>query len=121
MEREQKFSLVTCLFTYMPNETVLLNCRYKLDEEEKSSSETQVTSHSHYKTQESLRKDVPDKSLTNVHELNCQEGLQKDLHEVSSANGQAQIIQENLLKDVPKMVFRHHRPQFKPENFDNKV
>ena len=121
MEREEKFSLVTCLFTYMPNETVLLNCRYKPDEEEKSSSETQVTSHSHYKTQESLRKDVPEKSLTNVHELNCQEGLQKDLHEVSSANGQAQIIQENLLKDVPKMVFRHHRPQFKPEDFDYKV
>ena len=68
--------------------------------------------------QESLRIDVPDKSLTNVHKLNCQEGLQKDLHGVSSANGQAQIIQENLLKDVPEMVFRHHRPQFKPENFD---
>ena len=48
MEREEKFSLITRLFTYMPNERVLLNCRYILDEEEKSSSETQVTSHSPY-------------------------------------------------------------------------
>ena len=35
-------SLINCLFTYMTNETVLLNYSYILDEEEESSSETRL-------------------------------------------------------------------------------
>ena len=115
MEREAKSSLIKSLFTY---ERVLLNCGYILGEEEISLSETQVTSHSHYKTQESLRKDVSDRSLTNLQELNCQESLQNDVHEVSPANGQAQNIQGNFSKDAPKMVLLHHRLPFKPQDFD---
>ena len=118
MEREEKSSLIKRLFTYMPNERVLLNCGYILDEEEISLSEIQVTSHYHYKTQESLRKVVSDRSLTNVQELNCQESLRNDVHEMSSANGQTQNIQGNLSKDAPEMVFRHHRLPLKPEDFD---
>ena len=97
MDREKEFSLIKCLFTYMPNESVLLNCGYILDEEEKSFSKSQVTSHSHLKTQESSQKDVSNMSLTDAQELNCQESLQNDVHEVSSANGQVQNLQESLL------------------------
>ena len=88
MEREEEPSLIKRLFTYTPNERVLLNCGYILGEEEISLSETQVTSYSHYKTQENLREDVSDRSLTNVQKLNCQESLRNDVHEVSSENGQ---------------------------------
>ena len=48
MEREEEPRLIKRLFTYTPNERVLLNCGYILGEEEISLSETQVTSHSHY-------------------------------------------------------------------------
>ena len=118
MEREKEFSLIKCLFTYMPNESVLLNCGYILDDEEKSFSKSQVTSHSYLKTQESSQKDVSNMSLTDAQELNCQESLQNDVHEVSSANGQVQNLQDSLLEDVPELVFRHHSFLFKPEDFD---
>ena len=117
MEREEKTSLIKRLFNYMQNERVLLNSGYILDEEEISLSETQVTSHSHYKTQEGLQKGVSDRSFTNVPELNCQESLRNDVHEVSLANKQAQNIQGNLSKDAPEMTLRHHRLPFKPEDF----
>ena len=80
MEKEEKSRLIKRLFTYMSNEIVLLNCSYILDEEEINLSETQVTSHSHYKTREKLRKDVSDRSFTNAQELNCQESLRNDVH-----------------------------------------
>ena len=118
MEREEKSSLIKRLVTYMPNGSVLLNSGYILDEEEISLLETQVTSHSHYKTQERLRKVFSDRSFTNVPELNCQETLRNDVHEVSSANIQAQNIQGNLPKEALEMTLRHHRFPFKSEDFD---
>ena len=63
-------SLINRLFTYMTNETVLLNYSYILDEEEESSSETRLP-HSHYKMQKSLLNNVSDRSLTNAQELTC--------------------------------------------------
>ena len=64
-------SLIKRLFIYMTNEKVLQNYNYIPDVEEKHSLEAEVTSHSHHKTQESWQKDVSDRYLRNVQELNC--------------------------------------------------